>query len=78
MTEEELLEQLEEIKKELTIEKSTLSSVIRTKTSADDSRPSAKFVGSLGIAMLTITFGGIILSDASVLYAAFKKLIGKS
>ncbi|XP_022339722.2 uncharacterized protein LOC111134708 [Crassostrea virginica] len=60
---EELNAKIAEIKKEIEVEKSTLSSNIRKKTSADDPRPSAKSVGCIGIVIIAIVIGGIVALD---------------
>ena len=53
-----------QIEKELSVNRSELSSTIRAKTSADDSRPSAVVVGyTLGVALLSLSLGMIFISD---------------
>ena len=53
-----------QLEKELSVNKSELSSTIRSRTSADDSRPSAVVVGyTLGVALLTLSLGLIFISD---------------
>ncbi|OWF44191.1 C3 and PZP-like alpha-2-macroglobulin domain-containing protein 8 [Mizuhopecten yessoensis] len=42
------------VKKELTIDKQTLSSTIRKKTSANDDRPSAQAIGMVGVVFLVV------------------------
>ena len=49
--------------KELSVPKKTLSSFIRSKTSASDERPQAMYVGTVGIAILCIVVGLIVLPD---------------
>ena len=55
----------EAIRKELTEDKKTLSSYVRTKTSSKDERPSSKFVGYSGIVLFVIVFGFIVAMDVS-------------
>ena len=55
--------------KELSVPKKTLSSFIRSKTSASDERPQAMYVGTVGIAILCIFVGLIVLPDV---YLAFR------
>ncbi|XP_071087721.1 uncharacterized protein [Haliotis cracherodii] len=63
------LEQFDiEIKENLTLDTKSLSAYIRTKTSAEDERPSAQSFGYLGITLLSITFGVFILSDLLSLF----------
>ena len=54
----------EAIRKELTEDKKTLSSYVRTKESSQDERPSSKFVGYVGIVLFAVVFGFIIGLDA--------------
>ncbi|XP_048243888.1 cell wall protein RBR3-like [Haliotis rufescens] len=68
------LEQFDiEIKENLTLDTKSLSAYIRTKTSAEDERPSAQNFGYLGISMLSITFGVLILSDLLSLFKIASK-----
>ncbi|XP_078336822.1 uncharacterized protein LOC144626486 [Crassostrea virginica] len=71
---EELNAKIAEIKKEIEVEKSTLSSNIRKKTSADDPRPSAKSVGFIGIVIIAIVIGGIVALDLPRILIAVKDL----
>lgn len=68
LTKEKIDRIVEEIKKELTVEKGNLSSSIRKKISAKDNRPSSTGIGSVGIVFFVIVFGGLILSDVSAIY----------
>ncbi|KAJ8309998.1 hypothetical protein KUTeg_011863 [Tegillarca granosa] len=61
--EEALKEEILQLKRALTVPKENLSATIRKKTSARDSRPSAKSVGALGITLLSLTFSIFILFD---------------
>ncbi|XP_062601632.1 uncharacterized protein LOC134263313 [Saccostrea cucullata] len=54
-----------EIKQNLTVEKSTLSSSVRRRTSAPDDRKSSQAMGFLGVCFLTFTFGLVVLADCS-------------
>ncbi|XP_060600619.1 uncharacterized protein LOC132754047 [Ruditapes philippinarum] len=63
------------IEKELSVNKSTLSSTIRRKTSAQDDRPSATAIGySLGVALLVSSLGAILLSDLPKVISSFSIL----
>lgn len=60
----EVLDEMNKMKKELQVDKATLSSTIRRKTSALDPRPSSRYVGgTLAIVFTTMSFGGILLLD---------------
>lgn len=72
---EEIQRLVDEIKRELTVDKSTLSSTTRKYISAEDPRPSAAAVGSLGIILLTVTFGGLIFQDIPTFFFAIKKCV---
>ncbi|XP_069124483.1 uncharacterized protein [Argopecten irradians] len=65
-------EKAEQMAKELTVDKSTLSSTIRKKTSAKDERPSATMVGSIGAILLSLTFGLVVVLDADYMYKVYK------
>ena len=60
---QELIEKIEEIKKELTVDKRQLSSATNKKISAPDDRPSAAAAGSLGVVILVVVFGGMTMMD---------------
>ncbi|XP_069142223.1 uncharacterized protein [Argopecten irradians] len=60
---EELQAKLENLKEETRVDEESLSSSVRKRTSAHDPRPSAAYVGYLGIALLSLVFGGIFLVD---------------
>ncbi|XP_022335110.2 uncharacterized protein LOC111131735 [Crassostrea virginica] len=66
---QELQTKIQEMVKELSVPKNTLSSFIRSKTSASDERPQAMYVGTVGIAILCIFVGLIVLPDV---YSAFR------
>ncbi|KAK3085432.1 hypothetical protein FSP39_003226 [Pinctada imbricata] len=69
---DELNSKLEEITNALKVEKSTLTSSINKKISADDPRPSAQGIGYIGALILVFVVGGIIALDAPVLFAEIK------
>ncbi|XP_052083615.1 uncharacterized protein LOC127720918 [Mytilus californianus] len=54
---------IEVIVEDLKLDKSTLSSYLRAKTSAPDSRVSSRFLGSIGIMLITLIFGFIVALD---------------
>ncbi|XP_022295443.2 uncharacterized protein LOC111105435 [Crassostrea virginica] len=62
-TEKDLDEKIREIKEELTIKKADLSSYRRMKTSADDSRVSAKGIGFVGVIILCSVASFIFVMD---------------
>lgn len=67
ITIEKLAAIVEETKKELAVNKTSLSSFVRKKTSAKDDRPSAAGIGSVGIVMLVFVSVLIIGSDLAFL-----------
>lgn len=60
---QELMEQLQEIIKELKVDVKTTSSYKRSLISADDKRPSAKVSGFLGLVLLIIVLLFFVISD---------------
>ncbi|KAK3091889.1 hypothetical protein FSP39_023472 [Pinctada imbricata] len=58
---------LNELAQELKTDTKTLSSTVRKKTSASDSRPSSQAFGAIGIIMLTVPFTFLILIDIPTL-----------
>ncbi|XP_033752265.1 A disintegrin and metalloproteinase with thrombospondin motifs 6-like [Pecten maximus] len=68
MTSDELVDIIDKLKLELKIDKTKTSMAIRRKTSANDSRTSAKMLGVLGAVMLAVPFVLIALSDLSNVY----------
>ena len=72
MTVAETLEAVKQLKQELAVDISELSSTIRKKISAPDERPSSKGIGALGIVMLTGILCMLVAADASVLVRDFK------
>lgn len=73
MTMDILQSRIEVRKKLLTVNKSLLSSTIRKKESANDSRPSAKGIGAVGVLFIIFVFGGIVLLDLHSLYLYISK-----
>lgn len=68
-----LQSRIETRKKLLTVNKSSLSSTIRKKESANDSRPSAKGIGAVGVLFIVFVFGGIVFMDLHSLYLFISK-----
>ena len=64
MSEEELVQRLETIRKELTLDKTILSSTRRKRESANDDRMSAKGIGIVGACILCTVVLLIVLMDA--------------
>ena len=63
LTTDERAEIARNISRKLSVNKKTLSSTIRSKTSAEDFRPSAARIGYIGVLVLVIVFGGLLLID---------------
>lgn len=74
MTAEYLNEKLENITRELTMDKTETSAFRRRYTSATDNRPSSIAVGAVGVASLACTLGGIALLDITFLIQAVSKI----
>lgn len=72
ITDEVKKEIAKNVSKELQVNKETLSSTIRSKTSAKDDRPSAAGIGYVGAVILSVIFGGILVLDAPVFAKIFK------
>ncbi|KAL8616806.1 hypothetical protein ACOMHN_017843 [Nucella lapillus] len=66
---------IKSIVKELSVDKTQLSSVRRKKVSAEDDRPSAQTVGYFGVAIIIATAVGIVILDSGALYRDVKRLI---
>lgn len=64
-----------ELVAELTIESSNTSSALRKLISAEDNRPSAVSVGAVGVALLSIVFGGLMLMDLNVAIIGIKNIV---
>ncbi|XP_071175921.1 uncharacterized protein [Mytilus edulis] len=77
LTDAELQEKIEKIISEIKIDPKATSLAKRKLISADDSRPSAKAVGSLGIVILVIIAGLIIIMDSDVIYRSIEQFIAK-
>ncbi|VDI16946.1 Hypothetical predicted protein [Mytilus galloprovincialis] len=60
------------ISKELSVNVETLSSTIRSKTSAKDDRPSSASIGYVGVILLVIVFGGLMILDLPVFWIDLK------
>lgn len=73
ITESELKNKIETRKRVLEVNKSSLSSTIRKKESAYDSRISAKGIGYVGVTFITFIVGGIVLMDLHNLYVFIGK-----
>jgi len=54
---------VEQLIKNLTVDKGDLSSEHRKLTSANDERSSSQTIGTVGVAILSVVFGSIILLD---------------
>lgn len=54
---------LEKTRKELSVNRSTLSSYIRSKTSAADSRKSSMAIGGIGVFCISVVLCLIVLAD---------------
>ncbi|OWF52322.1 hypothetical protein KP79_PYT00606 [Mizuhopecten yessoensis] len=70
----ELKKQVTNLQKELTLNKTSLSSSKRKKTSMNDDRASARGVGLIGVAMLVILMGGLVLMDLTTIKRDFQRL----
>lgn len=63
ITQEIIQEKIENIQKNLTVNKKETNQYIRTLTSAPDERQSAKNIGIVGVTVISVVFGVIMLSD---------------
>ncbi|KAL8607453.1 hypothetical protein ACOMHN_004427 [Nucella lapillus] len=63
VSQQQMEETLQKIKKELLVDTSTLSATKRKKESQPDSRPSAVTTGSLGVVFIVLVIGCIVGSD---------------
>ena len=75
MTVADTLEAVKQLKQELLVDKTKLSSTKRKKISAPDERPSSKGIGVLGIVMLTGVLCMLVIVDAPVLVRDMKTLL---
>ena len=64
-------EVIDEIVRNLTVNKAETSKTRRELTCAEDSRQSAQVVGALGIAILSVVFAGIVILDLPRLMSLF-------
>ncbi|XP_061187983.1 serine-rich adhesin for platelets-like [Saccostrea echinata] len=71
-TQEQIQEEIAQIKKNLTLEKSTLSSYTRQKNSAPDKRWSSAALGSVGIVIIVAAGSVVVLSDTQHFIWAIK------
>lgn len=69
----DVLAVIEEIVRNLTVKKAETSKARRELTSAEDSRTSARVVGGLGIAFLSVVFAGIVVLDLPRLLLLLKR-----
>ena len=74
ITLEEVYEQVEEVKKELTVDKKLLSKEKRKRATMEDTRPTSTGVGYVGSALLIIIFGSIMVID---LISAGRYILGR-
>lgn len=63
ITQEIIQEKIENIQKNLTVNKKETNQYIRTLTSAPDERQSAKNIGIVGVTVISVVFGVVMLSD---------------
>ena len=73
LTNEQLQHALQELKSELLLNKTNLSSTKRKKISVWDKRASAHAVGAVGIVFLTTFLLFIVSADASVLFKYYRQ-----
>ena len=65
---------MEEIVAELTVDKTSVSAYTRKYTSADDRRPTAQTLGSVGVIILAAVVGSIIYIDSASLIREIGRL----
>ncbi|XP_060608339.1 uncharacterized protein LOC132760371 [Ruditapes philippinarum] len=75
LTEEQLKDRIDEIRRNLTVNVSNLSSRIRKLTSAEDKRVSAVSIGYVGVGILVVIFSAIVFIDSSLLHKDMRKLL---
>jgi hypothetical protein len=66
---------IDEIRRNLTVNVSNLSSRIRKLTSAEDKRVSAVSIGYVGVGILVVIFSAIVFIDSSLLHKDMTKLL---
>jgi hypothetical protein len=69
-----LSQKITEIKNTLTVTKASLSSTLRKKTSAPDSRPSSAGMGALGICVIVIVITALVAGDLIYFISFLKSL----
>jgi len=67
---------VKEIQKRLALNTSSLSSTVRRLTSAEDTRPSARGIGYLGLGIISFMLAAIVFIDSHVLFRDVKFLFG--
>jgi hypothetical protein len=58
-----IMDTIAKLQEELKVHTETLSSTIRSKTCAEDPRPSAKNIGIMGVVVLSVIFSLVFLMD---------------
>ncbi|XP_033759642.1 mucin-1-like [Pecten maximus] len=69
-----LKKQVTNLQKQLSLNKTNLSSEKRKKTSMNDDRASARGVGLIGVVMLVLLMGGLVLMDLTTIKRDFQRL----
>ena len=72
ITEEVIQEKIDNIQKNLTVNKKETNQYIRTLTSAPDERQSAKNIGIVGVTVISVVIGLVILSDCTNVISAIQ------
>ncbi|XP_071086311.1 uncharacterized protein [Haliotis cracherodii] len=67
------VDEMKELIKKLRLEKKTLSSYRREKTSASDDRPTAQAIGEVGIVFFVLVFAGVVLLDCGRVVDCLRK-----
>ena len=70
-----MVDKIEELIRELTVEPSNTSAALRKKISAEDNRPSAVGVGYMGAGLMGFVFGGLFLLDAHVVIEGIAQIV---
>jgi hypothetical protein len=74
ITDAELAQRLMDIKKKLTVNKTTLSSTVRRKTSATDERISSASMGAAGICVIIVIIMSVMAGDIGLVVRFAKSL----
>jgi hypothetical protein len=74
ITDTELEQKITDIKKQLTVNKSSLSSTLRKKTSAPDERISSVSMGAVGICVIVALSMSVVAADVGYLIRFVKSL----